>query len=62
MISSISNVPATDSDFTGLPVTIISNAFSAPTARGKRCVPPAPGRMPSFTSGNASWAPASATR
>ena len=28
-----------------------SIAFALPTARGRRCVPPAPGRMPSLISG-----------
>ena len=33
------------------------SATSRPTARGRRCVPPAPGRRPSFTSGSATCAP-----
>ena len=36
----------------GSPLTIISSAFSTPTTRGSRWVPPAPGRRPSFTSGS----------
>ena len=36
----------------GSPVVIIRSAFSAPTARGSRCVPPAPGSRPIFTSGS----------
>ena len=45
-----------------VPVTIMLSAVSTPTARGSRCVPPAPGSRPSFTSGNASVALAPATR
>ena len=33
------------------PLTIMFNAGSTPKARGKRCVPPAPGIRPSLTSG-----------
>ena len=33
------------------PEVIISSAFAGPTMRGRRCVPPAPGSRPSFTSG-----------
>ena len=33
------------------PLVIISSAFSTPTMRGRRCVPPAPGSRPRFTSG-----------
>src|SRR5438094_380240 len=40
----------------GLPVVIISTAFETGTMRGRRCVPPEPGRMPSFTSGRPSCA------
>ena len=36
---------------TVFPVVIISNAAGTPTNRGRRCVPPKPGRMPSLTSG-----------
>ena len=36
---------------TGLPSVHISSASSAPHRRGSRCVPPAPGMMPSSTSG-----------
>jgi hypothetical protein len=46
----------------GLPLTIMFKARSAPTKRGKRCVPPAPGKIPSFTSGNPSCAVAVARR
>ena len=35
----------------GSPLVIIRRPFSAPTARGSRCVPPAPGSRPIFTSG-----------
>ncbi len=44
---------------TGFPAVHISMASSAPQSRGSRCVPPAPGMMPSSTSGwptFASWA------
>mmetsp|Transcript_4145 Transcript_4145/g.13483 ORF Transcript_4145/g.13483 Transcript_4145/m.13483 type:complete len:242 (+) Transcript_4145:818-1543(+) len=34
-----------------LPLTIMARARLAPTRRGSRCVPPAPGMRPSFTSG-----------
>ena len=34
------------------PVSISSSAAGAPIRRGKRAVPPQPGRMPSLTSGN----------
>ena len=33
------------------PVRIMSIAFALPTARGSRCVPPAPGMTPSLISG-----------
>ena len=33
-------------------MTIIESAFSTPTTRGRRWVPPAPGKSPSFTSGS----------
>ncbi len=42
--------------------TIMASAFSTPTTRGRRCVPPAPGRMPSLTSGRPSRAVGQATR
>src|SRR2546427_363516 len=38
------------------------SAASTPIARGRRCVPPAPGSSPSFTSGSATEAVADATR
>ena len=41
---------------------IISFARASPTIRGRRCVPPAPGMMPSDVSGSASSACAAATR
>ncbi len=44
------------------PETIRLRAASRPTARGSLCVPPAPGRRPSFTSGNAICVPGAATR
>ena len=46
----------------GSPLTIIWSAFCAPTTRGSRCVPPAPGRRPSFTSGRPKRAPFTPTR
>jgi hypothetical protein len=45
-----------------VPLTIMFSAPSSPIARGSRCVPPAPGMRPSFTSGSAMAAEASATR
>ena len=33
------------------PVSAMSMALALPTARGRRCVPPAPGMMPSLISG-----------
>ena len=47
---------------TGSPAQIISIAFSTPTSRGRRCVPPDPGRMPSFTSGRPTFAEGTAIR
>ena len=46
----------------GLPVVIIFTASAIGTMRGRRCVPPEPGRMPSFTSGRPSWALGEAIR
>jgi len=46
----------------GSPLVIISSARCAPKMRGKRCVPPAPGKIPSFTSGKPSFADGTATR
>ena len=43
-------------------VAAISSAFPTPATRGSRCVPPAPGRSPSFTSGTPSLAEGTATR
>lgn len=40
-------------------VSIISTAFFSPTARGRRCVPPNPGMMPSCSSGRPKEVPAS---
>ena len=45
-----------------VPLMIMFKARSGPTRRGKRWVPPAPGKIPSFTSGNPTCAAASATR
>lgn len=55
-------LPASFSDGMAVPETIMFSAGSRPIARGRRCVPPAPGRMPSFTSGSAICAPGAATR
>ena len=46
----------------GSPDRIIGSAFSMPTRRGSRCVPPAPGINPSLISGKPSRVPAAATR
>ena len=46
----------------GLPVAVISRASFSPATRGRRCVPPAPGSRPSFTSGTPSFADGTATR
>ena len=53
---------ASSSLLTGSPLTIMFSAVSTPSTRGRRCVPPAPGRMPSFTSGSAMLAPGAAMR
>ena len=45
MISSKSAVAFSCSEGTGLPDTIMFSAVSRPTARGRRCVPPAPGQQ-----------------
>ena len=47
---------------TWLPLVIISSAFWAPTMRGRRWVPPAPGSRPRFTSGRPTFADGTATR
>ena len=44
------------------PAPMSAMARATPTSRGSRCVPPAPGRMPSFTSGSPTVAPAVASR
>ena len=46
----------------GRPPRSISNAGSRPTRRGNRCVPPAPGLMPRFTSGMLKRLPSAANR
>jgi len=46
----------------GSPNAHISTAFATPARRGNRCVPAAPGIMPSFTSGWPTCADATATR
>ena len=38
-----------------VPVVMSCRACSTPMARGRRCVPPAPGMMPSLISGRPSW-------
>ena len=53
MMASNRGVACSFSDAIGAPETIMFSAASTPIARGSRCVPPAPGRMPSLTSGNA---------
>ena len=42
----------------GSPLLIMSSASGTPTRRGRRCVPPAPGSRPSFTSGKPNLASA----
>ena len=54
--------PASTSLFTGSPLTIMFSAVSAPSTRGRRTVPPAPGIRPSLTSGSAILAPGAAMR
>ena len=44
------------------PLAISSTAAAGPARRGRRCVPPAPGTMPSFTSGRPSLASGAAMR
>jgi len=46
----------------GSPLVISFSAAAAPISRGARCVPPAPGSSPSFTSGRPSFAAGSSTR
>ncbi len=45
-----------------VPPTIAFIAATGPITRGRRWVPPAPGRMPSLTSGSPTLAPGEATR
>ena len=45
-----------------LPVAIHSTALSTPITRGRRTVPPKPGKMPSFTSGTPMRAAVDMTR
>jgi hypothetical protein len=47
---------------TGSPVSIIAKAASGPIRRGRRCVPPAPGMIPSLISGRPIRADGAATR
>mmetsp|Transcript_25390 Transcript_25390/g.82075 ORF Transcript_25390/g.82075 Transcript_25390/m.82075 type:complete len:268 (-) Transcript_25390:304-1107(-) len=51
MISSAKPILAACSAPTGMPPVIILRAASHPITRGKRCVPPAPGSKPRWTSG-----------
>ena len=44
------------------PEMMASSAYFAPVRRGRRCVPPAPGRMPRWTSGRPTRVVASDTR
>ena len=44
------------------PETIISIAAFGPISRGRRCVPPPPGRMPISTSGSPTFALGTAIR
>ena len=53
---------ASTSLFTGSPLTIMLSAVSTPSTRGRRCVPPAPGIRPIFTSGSATGTPGAPTR
>ena len=46
---------------TGAPVSSISIALCLPTSRVRRCVPPAPGMMPTRISGCPNEAPSPAT-
>ena len=61
-ISSMSPVSCAWRAPIGSPPVIMSSASGRPTSRGRRCVPPAPGRMPSFTSGSPTLASATAMR
>jgi hypothetical protein len=61
-ISSIKPTRSASSAPIGSPLTIIWRAFCGPTTLGSRCVPPAPGRRPSFTSGRPKRAPFTPTR
>jgi hypothetical protein len=60
--SSNSGVPRNWSEGTLSPETIMLVAYSRPSSRGRRCVPPAPGSRPIFTSGSATCVPAATTR
>ncbi len=50
------------SELIGFPVVIMRTASAIEMTRGRRCVPPDPGRIPSFTSGSPSCARGAATR
>ena len=57
-----STTPIASGSAGGSPETIISSAGLTPIRRGNRWVPPAPGTMPSLTSGSASRVLGAATR
>jgi hypothetical protein len=62
MISSMKPTSFAFSAGIGLASSTISMVFWIPMMRGMRCVPPAPGMMPSVTSGSAKRAVGTATR
>ena len=62
MTSSKTPVLASTVAGTVAPETIKLSAVSRPTARGNRCVPPAPGMSPIFTSGMEICVDGAATR
>ena len=61
-ISSINSAASASFAGIGSPERIIAAAFSMPTRRGRRCVPPAPGMSPSLISGRPSRVPVWAMR
>ncbi len=61
-ILSISPISFAAAAPTGLPLTIRSSAAATPASRGERCVPPAPGNKPRFTSGKPTLADGTAHR
>ena len=60
--SSISPAASAAALDTRSPLQIMPMARGMPTMRGSRCVPPAPGMMPSVTSGRPTTVPGAATR